>query len=124
MWHDEVTPEDAETIAYCCFLFLFFLVCKVVHFSEQSKSSSGKEEEHLVTSLPVNLWTDSSWLIRVTAHAVVPSLLLAIKALTKYAFFFTYYSILSCSLLLPIVLNQVTYYSQLWLVKLQFCLQN
>ena len=87
MWHDEVTPEDAETIAFCCFLFLFFLVCKVVHFSEQSKSSSGKEEEHLVTSLPVNLWTDSSWLIR------------------------TYYSILLFSLLLPIVLNQVTYYS-------------
>jgi len=43
----EVAPEDAETIV--CF---FHQVCKVVHFSEQSKSSSGEEDKHLVISLP------------------------------------------------------------------------
>jgi len=63
----EVAPEDAETIV--CF---FHQVCNVVHFSEQSKSSSGEEDQHLVISLPQ--W---SWLVRATA--VVPSHLLAIK---------------------------------------------
>ena len=51
-----------QTIVFCFFL----LVCNIIHFNEWSRLS-GVEDQCLVTSLAVNLWTDSSWLLMVTA---------------------------------------------------------
>ena len=51
-----------QTIVFCFFL----LVYKIIHFNEWSRLS-GVEDQCLVTSLAVNLWTDSSWLLMVTA---------------------------------------------------------
>ena len=64
MWGEErwSGPENASADRT-----ILNFISGLVDFNQRSKSSSGVEDQCLVTSLAANLWMDSSWLIRITA---------------------------------------------------------